>query len=168
MLASFSGLIHNTPKGRITTHGRIEHQFKIYGGVIIILIEVKLEIGGYIDHLNCVGQVIAECDGISHSDCYYYESYTLTFYSMLLGSILKLGSKLQSMQSYVMERVFTFLSLMKGVIRRRDSWGVDLSVMVFEIPVPTDFGPRSWYRTICWPQSLRLFLVQRGFPHQDG
>ena len=72
-MALFSGLIYNTPEsileGRITTRGRIEYQFKMYGGVTIILIEVKLEIGGFTEHLNCVGQVIAECDGISHSDC---------------------------------------------------------------------------------------------------
>lgn len=69
-MASFSGLIYNTPEsileGRITTRGRIEYQFKMYGGVTIVFIEVKLEVGGLIDHLNCVGQVIAECDGISY------------------------------------------------------------------------------------------------------
>jgi hypothetical protein len=65
----FSGLVCNTPEsllqGRMTTKGRIEYQFSIYGGITILFIEVKLEIGGATERLNCYAQVIAECDGTS-------------------------------------------------------------------------------------------------------
>jgi hypothetical protein len=64
----FSGLVFNTPEtileGRITTKGRIEYQFLTYGAVTIVFIEVKLEIGSLPERLNCVAQVIAECDGM--------------------------------------------------------------------------------------------------------
>jgi hypothetical protein len=67
-VALFSGLVFNTPEtileGRLTTKGRIEYQFLTYGGVTVVFIEVKLEIGGSTERLNCVAQVIAECDGM--------------------------------------------------------------------------------------------------------
>ena len=67
-MALFSGLMLNTPEtileGRITTEGRIEYQFLTYGGITIVFIEVKLEIGGLTERLNCVAQVIAECNGM--------------------------------------------------------------------------------------------------------
>jgi len=66
-VALFSGIVRNTPEkileGRIATKGRIEYQFRTYGGVTVVFIEVKLEIGGLTERLNCVAQVIAECDG---------------------------------------------------------------------------------------------------------
>ena len=69
-MALFSGIVLNTPEtetileGRIATKGPIEYQFQTYGGVTIVFIEVKLEIGGLTERLNCVAQVIAECDGM--------------------------------------------------------------------------------------------------------
>lgn len=67
IVALFSGLVFNTPEemleGKVLTKGRIKHQFKIYGGVTIVFIEVKLNIGGLTERLNCYAQVIAECDG---------------------------------------------------------------------------------------------------------
>ena len=51
-------------EGRIATKGRIEYQFQTYGGVTILFIEVKLGIGGLAERLDCVAQVIAECDGM--------------------------------------------------------------------------------------------------------
>jgi len=67
-VALFSGLVFNTPEtileGRLTTKGRIEYQFLTYGGVTVVFIEVKLEIGGSTERLNCVALVIAECDGM--------------------------------------------------------------------------------------------------------
>lgn len=66
-MALFSGVIYNTPEtlleGRLTNKERIEYQFKVYGGVTVVLIEVKTEIGGFNGHLNCIAQLIAECDG---------------------------------------------------------------------------------------------------------
>jgi len=70
-VALFSGLVFNTPEtileGKITTKGRIKYQFLTYGGVTIVFIEVKLEIGGSTERLNCVAQVIAECDGMAQN-----------------------------------------------------------------------------------------------------
>ena len=67
IVAEFSGLLFNTPEamleGRIATKGRIEYQFKTYGGVTVVFIEVKLDIGNLTERLNCYAQVIAECDG---------------------------------------------------------------------------------------------------------
>ena len=67
-MALFSGIVLNSPEtileGRITTKGRIEYQFQTYGGVTVVFIEVKLETGGFAERLNCVAQVIAECDGM--------------------------------------------------------------------------------------------------------
>jgi hypothetical protein len=67
IVALFSGLLYNTPEaileGKIITKGRIEYQFKIYGGVTVVFIEVKLDTGSLTERLNCYAQVIAECDG---------------------------------------------------------------------------------------------------------
>lgn len=49
-MALLSEVIQNTPESIL--EGRIYYQFKLYGGLTIILIEIKLEIRGFIDHLN--------------------------------------------------------------------------------------------------------------------
>jgi hypothetical protein len=48
----------------MTTKGRIEYQFKVYGGITVLFIEVKLAIGSATERLDCYAQVIAECDGM--------------------------------------------------------------------------------------------------------
>jgi hypothetical protein len=67
-VALFSGAMINTPEtileGRLTSQGRIEYQFQTCGGVTVVFIEVKLQIGGLEERLNCIAQVIAECDGM--------------------------------------------------------------------------------------------------------
>jgi hypothetical protein len=67
IVALFSGLLSNAPEeileGKIATKGRIEYQFKTYGGVTVIFIEVKQDVGNLTERLNCYAQVIAECDG---------------------------------------------------------------------------------------------------------
>jgi hypothetical protein len=67
IVALFSGLLYNKPEavleGKINTKGRIEYQFKTFGGVTVLFIEVKLDIGSLAERLNCYAQVIAECDG---------------------------------------------------------------------------------------------------------
>lgn len=67
IVALFSGLLSNKPEavleGKTTTKGRIEYQFKTYGGVTVVFIEVKLNVGSLTERLNCYAQVIAECDG---------------------------------------------------------------------------------------------------------
>jgi len=64
----FSGILFNTPEaileGRFASKGRIEYQFKTFGGITIIFVEVKLDIGSLTERLNCYAQVIAECDSI--------------------------------------------------------------------------------------------------------
>ncbi|OCK97655.1 uncharacterized protein K441DRAFT_675041 [Cenococcum geophilum 1.58] len=66
IVALFSGLLFNIPEtileGKLTTKGRIEYQFTTYGGVTVVFIEVKLDIGSLTERLNCFAQVIAECD----------------------------------------------------------------------------------------------------------
>ena len=67
IVALFSGLLFNKPEamleGKITTKGRIVYQFKMYGGVTVVFIEVKLSIGNITERLNYYAQVIAECHG---------------------------------------------------------------------------------------------------------
>ena len=68
IVALFSGLLFNTPgemlEGKLATRGRIEYQFKNYGGTMAaIFIEVKLDVSNLAERLNCYAQVIAECDG---------------------------------------------------------------------------------------------------------
>ena len=48
----------------MTKKGRIEYQFKTYGGITVVFIEVKVEIGNKTERLNFFAQVIAECDGV--------------------------------------------------------------------------------------------------------
>jgi hypothetical protein len=68
IVALFCGLLFNTPEeileGKIVTKDRIEYQFKTYGGVTVVFIEVKLDVGNLAERLNCYAQVIAECDGM--------------------------------------------------------------------------------------------------------
>jgi hypothetical protein len=63
----FGGLLVNTPEaplqGTMTKRGRIEYQYRVYGGVTVLFIEVKLELGNDMELLNFIAQVIAECDG---------------------------------------------------------------------------------------------------------
>ena len=55
-VALFSGLIYNTPesllKGKITSKGCIEYQFKVFGSITVLFIEVKLNIGSLSKHLD--------------------------------------------------------------------------------------------------------------------
>jgi hypothetical protein len=41
----------------------MEYQFKTFGGITVVIIEVKLDIGNATKRQNCIAQVIAECDG---------------------------------------------------------------------------------------------------------
>src|SRR5271155_6031467 len=63
IVALFSGLLFNTPEemleGKIATKGRIEYQFKTYGGVTVVFIEVKRDVGSRTERLNYYAQVIA-------------------------------------------------------------------------------------------------------------
>ena len=65
IVALFSGLLFNKPEAILEgkTKGRIEYQFKTYGGVTLVFIEVKRDVGSLTERLNYYAQVIAECDG---------------------------------------------------------------------------------------------------------
>lgn len=78
IVALFSGVLSNTPEtlleGRLTTKGRIEYQFKIYGVITVVFIEAKIDIGNLTERLNCFAQVIAECNAcawINHQNGYH-------------------------------------------------------------------------------------------------
>ena len=67
-MSLFSGLLFNTPEalldGAMTKKGRIEYQFKTYGGITVVFIKVKRELGNLLERLDFIAQVIAECDGV--------------------------------------------------------------------------------------------------------
>ncbi|RFU32625.1 hypothetical protein B7463_g3726, partial [Scytalidium lignicola] len=78
IVGMFGGVIFNTPEsiieGKITTKGRIEYQFKMYGGITIVFIEVKQKSGTNFELLDFIAQVIAECDAcawVNHQDGRY-------------------------------------------------------------------------------------------------
>jgi hypothetical protein len=50
--------------GRMTTKRRIEHQFLVFGGLGILIIEVEYILGKPKERLDAIAQVIAECDGM--------------------------------------------------------------------------------------------------------
>ena len=56
-MALFSGVMLNAPEtlleGRITTNGRIEYQFKTFGGItVVFIIEIKLNLGTPTERIN--------------------------------------------------------------------------------------------------------------------
>ncbi|KAN0068796.1 hypothetical protein V8E54_012965, partial [Elaphomyces granulatus] len=61
----FSGVLFNTPETLLEGRVTMEYQFKTFGGITVIFIEVKLDIGSATERQNCIAQVIAECDGTS-------------------------------------------------------------------------------------------------------
>ena len=67
-IALFKLIINNTPEstihGRMTTKGRIEYHFLMFGGISILVIEVKYILGVAEERLDAIAQVIAECDGM--------------------------------------------------------------------------------------------------------
>ena len=67
-MSLFSGLLFKTPEalldGAMTKKCHIEYQFKTYGGITVVFIEVKREIGNLLERLNFIAQVIAESDGM--------------------------------------------------------------------------------------------------------
>lgn len=47
----------------MTTSGRVEYHFLVFGGLSLLVIEVKYVLGSDEERLNAIAQVIAECDG---------------------------------------------------------------------------------------------------------
>jgi len=56
----------------MTTKGRIEYHFLVFGGLRILFIEVKIVLGTAAERRNAIAQVIAESDSqhISMSSLY--------------------------------------------------------------------------------------------------
>ncbi|TDL16569.1 hypothetical protein BD410DRAFT_795220 [Rickenella mellea] len=71
LVAVFKSAIKNRPEsiitGRITTKGRIEYHFKTFGALAILFVEVKHVIAPN-EKLDCIAQVIAECDACDWSN----------------------------------------------------------------------------------------------------
>ena len=122
-MALFSGLVFNTSEtileGRLTTKGRIEYQFLTYGGVTVVFIEVKLEIGGSTERLNCVAQVIAECDGMVQN-APNLDRYRLTFCSLCLGEPSK-RIRRTDYGSIMRRQNFQFLQICQPTLCKRVS-----------------------------------------------
>lgn len=61
IIARFRELFNNTPEalieGCITAQGRIEYQFRAFGGVTVVFIEIKLMIGNAQERMNAIAQV---------------------------------------------------------------------------------------------------------------
>lgn len=67
IVAIFGLLINNTPEsmmpGRLATAGRIEYQYKAFGDLTVLCIEVKVGMDTSDQYLDAVAQLIAEADG---------------------------------------------------------------------------------------------------------
>ena len=68
IVALFDLTIFNTSESiipdRMTTRGRIGYHFLAFGGLSVLVIEVKFFIGTADERLDAIAQVIAECDGM--------------------------------------------------------------------------------------------------------
>jgi hypothetical protein len=66
-VAQFGGLLRNTPEAPLedamTKRGRIEYQYKAFGRVTVLFIEVRLQLGNRVEQLHFFAHVIAEADG---------------------------------------------------------------------------------------------------------
>jgi hypothetical protein len=61
IVAKFGMLVRNTPEtmiqGRITTQGRIEYQFRSFGSLTVLFIELKMFVGDLNERMNAIAQV---------------------------------------------------------------------------------------------------------------
>jgi len=85
-VALFKLTIVNTPEsmiyGHITTRGRIEYYFLVFGRLSILVVEVKYKIGDADERLNAIAQVIAECNTCD------YANDRAGFHSFLIYAVL--------------------------------------------------------------------------------
>lgn len=58
-------------QGGVTTRGRIEHQFMVFGAIAVVFIEVKKGLLSGQNRLDQVAQVMAEADGTNHAHTHY-------------------------------------------------------------------------------------------------
>jgi hypothetical protein len=87
-IALFRLTILNTPEsiipGRMTTKGRIEYHFLVFGGLAVLVIEVKYVLGVAEERLNAIAQVIAECDGMHTASLRNCLKHSLVYLSLRL------------------------------------------------------------------------------------
>jgi len=71
-VALFDLSIRNTPesiiRGRMTTSGRVEYHFLVFGGLSLLVIEVKYVLGSDEERLDAIAQVVAECDACDYAN----------------------------------------------------------------------------------------------------
>jgi hypothetical protein len=121
-VAQFGLLIANTPEstipGRMTTKGRIEYHFKVFGALTILFIEVKLEIGSADELHDAIAQVIAESDGkcASQRPCPISLRRRQPVTILIVDSI---SNHFVFMESYAMGSRLTFSPLMEARNRPR-------------------------------------------------
>ena len=48
----------------MTTRGQIVYHFLVFGGLSILVIEVKFSLGTAYERLNAIAQVVYECEGM--------------------------------------------------------------------------------------------------------
>ena len=63
----------------MTTRGRIEYHFLVFGGLSILVIEVKFFLGTADERLDAIAQVIAECDGMYCATLQICDEHSDTF-----------------------------------------------------------------------------------------
>jgi len=72
IVALFDLTIFNTPEsiipGRMTTRGRFEYHFLVFGGLSVLVIEVKFFLGTADERLDAIAQVIAESDACDYAN----------------------------------------------------------------------------------------------------
>ncbi|KAF8542350.1 hypothetical protein BDD12DRAFT_979066 [Trichophaea hybrida] len=85
VVAKFGMLIRNTPEsmleGRITTQGRIEYQFRAFGSLTVLFIELKMFVGDSNEKMNAIAQVLAEGDACDYDN--FQKGYNLPVYGIL-------------------------------------------------------------------------------------
>ena len=71
LVKQFRFMLRNEPEaiitGHIGTRGRIECFFKAFGATAVLCVEMKFKIGNDKERLDCIAQVIAECDSMLHT-----------------------------------------------------------------------------------------------------
>ncbi|KAF8242952.1 hypothetical protein K440DRAFT_615061 [Wilcoxina mikolae CBS 423.85] len=85
VVAKFGMLIRNTPEsmleGRITSQGRIEYQFRAFGSLTVLFIELKMFVGDSNEKMNAIAQVLAEGDACDYDN--FQKGYNLPVYGIL-------------------------------------------------------------------------------------
>ena len=68
IISLFELTIFNAPEsiihGRLATKGGVEYNFSVFGGLSVLVIEVKYYLGVSGEHLEPIAQLIAECGGM--------------------------------------------------------------------------------------------------------